>query len=87
MEDRQARRKSSRYWSHGELIQVHGQIHRKVWKKSFVCGFEGMSDISSEEMILDSSMVEHSAVNRRVVGSSPTRGVKPVSVKVYRFFV
>ena len=27
-------------------------------------------------MILDSSMVEHSAVNRVVVGSSPTRGVK-----------
>ena len=26
-------------------------------------------------IILDSSMVEHSAVNRRVVGSSPTRGV------------
>ena len=26
-------------------------------------------------VILDSSMVEHSAVNRRVVGSSPTRGV------------
>ena len=26
------------------------------------------------EMFLDSSMVEHSAVNRRVVGSSPTRG-------------
>ena len=26
-------------------------------------------------MILDSSMVEHPAVNRRVVGSSPTRGV------------
>ena len=26
-------------------------------------------------MILDSSMVEHSAVNRVVVGSSPTRGV------------
>ena len=26
-------------------------------------------------MILDSSMAEHSAVNRRVVGSSPTRGV------------
>ena len=25
-------------------------------------------------IILDSSMVEHSAVNRRVVGSSPTRG-------------
>ena len=27
---------------------------------------------------LDSSMVEHSAVNRRVVGSSPTRGVNVV---------
>ena len=27
-------------------------------------------------MILDSSAVEHSAVNRRVVGSNPTRGVK-----------
>ena len=26
-------------------------------------------------VILDSSMVEHSAVNRVVVGSSPTRGV------------
>ena len=26
-------------------------------------------------VFLDSSMVEHSAVNRRVVGSSPTRGV------------
>ena len=26
-------------------------------------------------LFLDSSMVEHSAVNRRVVGSSPTRGV------------
>ena len=27
------------------------------------------------QIFLDSSMVEHSAVNRRVVGSSPTRGV------------
>ncbi len=28
-----------------------------------------------ESVFLDSSMVEHSAVNRVVVGSSPTRGV------------
>ena len=28
-------------------------------------------------IILDSSMVEHAAVNRGVVGSSPTRGVRP----------
>ena len=27
-------------------------------------------------IILDSSMVEHTAVNRGVVGTSPTRGVK-----------
>ncbi len=29
-----------------------------------------------EVIFLDSSMVEHSAVNRGVVGSSPTRGAK-----------
>ena len=29
---------------------------------------------TTEGMILDSSMVEHTAVNRGVVGSSPTRG-------------
>ncbi len=28
-----------------------------------------------EHLFLDSSMVEHTAVNRGVVGSSPTRGV------------
>ena len=33
------------------------------------------SKICTSYIILDSSMVEHSAVNRRVVGSSPTRGV------------
>ena len=35
----------------------------------------------SNEIILDSSMVEHSAVNRVVVGSSPTRGVFPYQEK------
>ena len=35
-------------------------------------GFEGISSV----IFLDSSMVEHSAVNRVVVGSSPTRGAK-----------
>ena len=56
-----------------ESSSGEGQIHRSL-ERSFVCGFEGMS-ISSEKIILESSMVEHSAVNRRVVGSSPTRGV------------
>ena len=32
--------------------------------------------LRSKDIFLDSSMVEHSAVNRVVVGSSPTRGVK-----------
>ena len=36
-----------------------------------MCSFEGI--ITS--VFLDSSMVEHTAVNRDVVGSSPTRGV------------
>jgi hypothetical protein len=35
-----------------------------------MCSFEGTTFI-----ILDSSMVEHTAVNRGVVGSSPTQGV------------
>ena len=35
------------------------------------------SDIVEPQTILDSSMVEHSAVNRGVVGSSPTRGARP----------
>ena len=30
--------------------------------------------LRDSDIFLDSSMVEHSAVNRRVVGSSPTRG-------------
>ena len=37
-----------------------------------MCSFEGIPS----RIILDSSMVEHTAVNRGVVGSSPTRGVK-----------
>ena len=42
-------------------------------------------------IILDSSMVERTAVNRDVVGSSPTRGVKKVVDIIrrvcYNFFV
>ena len=45
-----------------------------IWKEIIpsVFGFEG----TILSIILDSSMVEHSAVNRVVVGSSPTRGVR-----------
>ncbi len=38
---------------------------------SSICGFQGAS---LESTFLDSSMVEHPAVNRVVAGSSPARG-------------
>ena len=44
--------------------------------KDTVFGFEGFKEtVYNEVTFLDSSMVEHAAVNRGVVGSSPTRGV------------
>ena len=48
--------------------------------KRFGIGFEGINKTFS--IILDSSMVEHSAVNRVVVGSSPTRGVNQAEEKL-----
>ena len=45
-------------------------------------GKEKLNRISiRNSLILDSSMVEHSAVNRVVVGSSPTRGAVAVATK------
>ena len=35
-----------------------------------------LPSLAEQDIFLDSSAVEHSAVNRRVVGSNPTRGVK-----------
>ena len=43
-------------------------------------GFEGTNP---KAVFLDSSMVEHSAVNRVVVGSSPTRGVFLYQKKIW----
>ena len=41
-----------------------------------ICSFEGTIFLKRTALLIpDSSMVEHSAVNRVVVGSSPTRGV------------
>ena len=37
----------------------------------------------SAPVFLDSSMVEHSAVNRVVVGSSPTRGVNLLRFRLH----
>ena len=54
-----------------ELLTVV-QVINKQFGCNTICGFEGTCLF----IFLDSSMVEHSAVNRRVVGSSPTRGAK-----------
>ena len=48
---------------------------RKVLLYLFKGRFCGYNNIEARVLIfLDSSMVEHTAVNRGVVGSSPTRG-------------
>ncbi len=71
---------------HGKKKDIKDIQDREI--RIFVFGFEGMTSnenhfknesfmgLRSEAIFLDSSMVEHSAVNRVVVGSSPTRGAK-----------
>ena len=46
----------------------------KVWEGKNGGSWKGTFK-KEKRIILDSSAVEHSAVNRRVVGSNPTRGV------------
>ncbi len=46
-----------------------------------------MGNASLDIPVAYQSMVEHAAVNRGVVGSSPTRGVKPVNIRVCGLFV
>ena len=45
------------------------------WKVLTDIGHKNIMFLLNNRIFLDSSMVEHSAVNRVVVGSSPTRGV------------
>ena len=57
-----------------------------------VFSFEGVKVLLSKDMpsfrlILDSSAVEHPAVNRRVVGSNPTRGANYIFVPQQRGIV
>ena len=57
----------------GIILQYNSWLHGQAVKTSpFHGGNTGSIPVG---VILDSSMVEHSAVNRVVVGSSPTRGV------------
>ena len=72
--DRDLRSKSSETKRSG----VEREVFQKptTYGKQSVWGFEGIRNkYIPLIIILDSSMVEHSAVNRVVVGSSPTRGV------------
>ena len=75
---------------HGRIKDIEDIQDREI--RIFVFGFEGMTSdenhfknesfmgLRSEAIFLDSSMVEHSAVNRVVVGSSPTRGVSKFGI-------
>ena len=56
-------------------------IDDKLKKLSLVFSFEGVRKrIKGSIIILDSSMAEHPAVNRRVVGSNPTGGARDIAV-------
>ena len=48
---------------------------KTVYKKYCLAIIIYTRSVKTAEIFLGSSMAEHSAVNRRVVGSSPTRGV------------
>ena len=47
-------------------------------------GNKDRTEVISLLAFLDSSMAEHTAVNRGVVGSSPTRGVKLKRVEMHK---
>ena len=47
---------------------------KTVYKKYCLAIIIYTRSVKTAEIFLGSSMAEHSAVNRRVVGSSPTRG-------------
>ena len=57
---------------------ILAQLGEHLPYKQRVTGSSPVGPIYTEKCrtFLDSSMVEHTAVNRGVVGSSPTRGVK-----------
>ena len=70
------RQKKTRSWSFGWKYFPYAVLKVYIGHQEAIlkCGGRRFSFIT-DSMILDSSVVEHSAVNRRVVGSSPTRGV------------
>ena len=71
------RQKKTRSWSFGWKYFPYAVLKVYIGHQEAIlkCGGRCFSFIT-DSMILDSSVVEHSAVNRRVVGSNPTRGAK-----------
>ena len=57
-----------------EKVSVFGFEGTPSEKQQSMTEAEKSEALRSKDIFLDSSMVEHSAVNRVVVGSSPTRG-------------
>ena len=62
---------------------------QEVTSSTLVFSTKPCTEVLGIYIFLDSSAVEHSAVNRRVVGSNPTRGAKksPVNISVCRIFL
>ena len=56
--------------------QIEKEKGRIKIKKSLEISVKQIIILFINKAFLDSSAAEHSAVNRRVVGSNPTRGVK-----------
>ena len=67
---------SSPTWGVDVSIEANEIVYGSVVKRLRHRPFTAVTRVrfSSESLFLDSSAVEHPAVNRRVVGSNPTRG-------------
>ena len=71
------RQKKTRSWSFGWKYFPYAVLKVYIGHQEAIleCVEAGVFSSIKDSIVLDSSVVEHSAVNRRVVGSSPTRGV------------
>ena len=56
------------------FLIIFEKIKKNCLQKILSCYNSSTRSVKTMELFLGSSMAEHSAVNRRVVGSSPTRG-------------
>ena len=69
------------------VLKVHDLIELISTVLEYTAGSSVRCCLSIYDLVIpDSSMVEHTAVNRGVVGSSPTRGAMPIGVS-YRLLL